>query len=570
LPVKSNSIELQYLGKVDPNQVVEINANASLASPQGIASVANASNSLNATPPIVYMGSYNASGVPSYKESQRDAISATLLAYINASLPERQPVPEFHPTYIANGKKTTLDIIELADVWITFVHEGAGWRNAIGFYTYPTATPPQSLADINQVNVAFPNLSFKGSGGRLVTGDKINLGRYQPGTSIGIVLLADGWDGENSEAFKHMVFADKKLNPEANDNLKQHNVLLWDAENELFLLGFEDLRRDDIPFKCDQDFNDAILFVTSNPVNAISVENVNPIDKPGTFDKDGDGINDILDEYPDDANRAYDSYFPSSTTYGTFAFEDNWPQIGDYDFNDLVVDYQFKHVMNAKNEAVTMTPKFVVRAAGAGYRNGFGFMMDLKSNDIASSNGAILNSGIIKTGANGTELNQKKAVFVVSDNVHNLFQTSGFINTELTDSYQTPVEISMEITFKKPKSLNNLGTIPYNPFIIISQNRGREVHLPGYAPTDLADESFFGTWEDNSDKNTGSYYKSKTSLPWGIHLPESFDYPMERVDIRDGHLRFKDWASSYGYSYMDWYRDQTGYRNTNKIFRSSK
>jgi LruC domain-containing protein len=569
LPVKSNSIELQYLGKVDPSQVIEINSTASQVSPQGVRSTVNASNSLNATPPIVYMGSYNSSGVPSYKEPQRDAISATLLAYINASLPESQPVPQFHPTYIANGKKTTLDIIELADVWITFVHEGAGWRNAIGFYTYPTATPPQSLADINQVNVAFPNLSFSGSGGGLVTGDKINLGRFQPGTSLGVVLLANGWDGTNSESFYHMVFADKKLNPESDDELKQHNVLLWDAENELFLLGFEDVRRDDIPFQSDQDFNDAILFVTSNPVRAISTENVNPVDKPGTLDKDGDGINDILDEYPDDESKAYNSYYPSSTIYGTFAFEDNWPEMGDYDFNDLVVDYQFKHVMNASNKVVSMEPKFVVRAAGAGYRNGFGFALNLLPQDVSNASGAVLNSGIIKTNPNGTESNQSKAVFVVSDNVHDLFSTGGFINTQITDAFFEPVAVTLDIQLSSPKTLNELGSVPYNPFIIISQNRGREAHLPGYAPTDLVDESFFGTADDNSNKATGSYYKSKTSLPWAIHLPESFAYPMEKADIRDAHLRFKDWASSFGYSYMDWYRDQSSYRNTNKIFRSS-
>lgn len=569
LPVKSNSIELQYLGEINLNQVIEINAKAA-ASPQGLRSAVNASNSLNSSPSIVYMDEYNKEGVPDNFEERRDKISKTLLEYINASLPESKPVPEYNPTYIANGKKTTLDVIELADVWLTFVHEGAGWTNAIGFYTYPTATPPQSLEDIKEVNVAFPNLSFKGSGGGLVTGDKIKLGRFKAGVSIGIVLLANGWNGKDSESFYHMVFADKKLNPESDDELKQHNVLLWDAENELFLLGFEDVRRDDIPFKSDQDFNDAILFVTSNPVKAISTENVNPINKPGTLDKDGDGINDILDEYPDDESKAYNSYYPSSTTYGTFAFEDNWPEMGDYDFNDLVVDYQFKHVMNASNKVVTMSPKFVVRAAGAGYRNGFGFAMDLKPGDINTATGAVLNAGIIKTNANGTEANQSNAVFVVSDNVHDLFGISGFINTQTTDAYQSPVTVTLDIELTSPKALKDLGTVPYNPFIIISQNRGREAHLPGYAPTDLADESFFGTGDDASDKSKESYYKSKTSLPWAIHLPESFAYPMEKVDIRDAHLRFKDWATSFGYSYMDWYRDQTGYRDASKIYRSSK
>ena len=117
--------------------------------------------------------------------------------------------------------------------------------------------------------------------------------------------------------------------------LQQHNVLLYDEQNSLFLVGFEDIRRDDIPFQCDQDFNDAILYFSSNPITAISTENVNPIDQP--IDQDGDGVSDVYDEYPSDPLLAYNNYYPSENAYGTFSFEDNWPDLGDYDFNDLVL-----------------------------------------------------------------------------------------------------------------------------------------------------------------------------------------------------------------------------------------
>lgn len=513
-----------------------------------------------------YVGSYNNQGVPDYLEPERDAISAVLLEYINASLPEKQPVPQYHPTFLANGRKTTLDIEETADVWVTFVHEGAGFRNAIGFYTYNTLTPPQSIDDISTVNVIFPNLSFAGSGGGLYSGDKVNIGQYDAGTSIGLVLMADGWDGTNSEDYYHIVFADNILNPETDNNLKQHNVLLWDAENELFLIGFEDILRDHRPFRCDNDFNDAILFVTSNPVGAINTDNVNPIDRPGTLDSDGDGINDILDEYPDDPNKAYDSYYPSSITYGTFAFEDNWPDYGDYDFNDLVVDYQFKHILNGDNQIVQMDPTFKVRAIGAGYRNGFGFATNLLPSDVSSANGASLNTGYVTNNGNGTEAGQTNAVFVVIDNVHDLFPTGGFVNTEDGAEYFVPQEITMNINFSSPKSYSDIGTAPYNPFLIVSGNRQREVHLPGYMPTDKVDASLFGTLDDDTDVESGIYYRSKTDLPWAIHLPESFAYPKEKVDIRQGHLRFTDWSRSLGFSYMDWYRDQQGYRSNSHLY----
>lgn len=560
IPIKNDRILLNYYGAINTEEVL---------SPLAIGGIpyigSEANTTLAGAITFNYFGTYDQQGVPDNLEPNRDAISSTLLEYINASLPEKQPVPTYHPSYIAEGKKTTLDIIETADVWVTFVHEGAGWRNAIGFYTYPTGTPPQSLDDIDKVDILFPNLSFKGSGGGLTSGDKINIGRFEPGTTVGLVLLSNGWNGSNSEDYKYLVFADKQINPEADNSLKQHNVLLWDAENSLFLLAFEDVRRDNAA--CDQDFNDAIMFVSSNPVEAISTLNVSPVDKPGTLDADGDGVNDILDEYPNDATKAYDSYYPSATTYGTFSFEDNWPDFGDYDFNDLVIDYQFKHILNAANEVTQIQPTFKIRAIGAGYRNGFGFSTDLNSADIVSVTGHSLNGGYIKTNANGTEAGQTNAVFIVSDNVHDLFNTGGFVNTEEGAAYFEPQLITLDIVLASPKSNSQIGNVPYNPFLIISQTRGREVHLPGYAPTDLVDTDLFGTLDDDTDVAQGIYYRSKSDLPWGIHLPESFDYPKEKSDIRMGHVRFNSWASSQGYSYLDWYRPVNGYRNTTHLYK---
>lgn len=559
LPVRQGSIKLDFLGEVNPDQVIQYEIDPSWIIPS------NASSRINTTFSLEYLSTYTGGGKPGNLEPTLDYISARLLEYINASLPEAQPVPSYHPTFLAEGKKTTLDIVETADVWLTFVHEGAGWRNSIGFYTYPTNQPPSSLADIKKVTVLFPNLSASGSGGELKSGNKLKLGRFEPGVTIGIAMLSNGWNGSAVAGWQYPLFADKLSNPEPDKLLKQHNVLLWDEENKLFLLGFEDVRRDNIPFKSDQDFNDAIFFVTSNPFRAISTLGVSPVDKPGTLDSDNDGINNNLDEYPNDPQKAYDSYYPSSTGYGSFAFEDNWPEMGDYDFNDLVVDYQFKNTLNSSNMVTEISPKFKFRAIGAGFRNGFGFSLEITADKVKSVSGNILGPSLIKSNSNGTEAGQKKAVVIVSDNAHLLFGASAFVNTQEGSVAMNPVELQLTIKLSQPVSISALGNAPYNPFLIIAQDRGREVHLPGYSPTDLIDTRLMGTADDNSNTSTG-YFKSKTSLPWAIHLPESFAYPKEKSDIRSAHLRFNDWSKSSGYSYMDWYRDYSGYRKKEAIY----
>ncbi len=61
----------------------------------------------------------------------------------------------------------------------------------------------------------------------------------------------------------------------------------------------------------------------------------------GGTDADGDGVPNDEDDYPNDGDRAFDNYYPANGP-GTLAYEDLWPGKGDYDFNDLVLDYRFK------------------------------------------------------------------------------------------------------------------------------------------------------------------------------------------------------------------------------------
>ena len=58
-------------------------------------------------------------------------------------------------------------------------------------------------------------------------------------------------------------------------------------------------------------------------------------------DTDEDGVSDLFDDYPNDPEKAFDNYSPAEGQFGTLAFEDLWPAKGDYDFNDIVIDYQY-------------------------------------------------------------------------------------------------------------------------------------------------------------------------------------------------------------------------------------
>ena len=514
--------------------------------------------------PVTYMGSFNSLGVPSYLEKTRDVLPSDLLTDINASLPESKPVPSYHPDYLANGNETNTIITELADVWITFVHEGAGWKNSLGYYTYDLNNPPETSADIKEVKIILPNVSYMGSGGGLNSGDKVYLGRYKENTGIGWVLVADAWNGNSVGSGNYMLFSESKLNRENATDKKQHVVMLNDEKRGLILLGFEDINRES---SSDNDFNDAVFYVTSNPVTAIEKINLPPMDKP--TDSDGDHVSDVYDRYPDDASRAFDKYYPAQGVYGTVAFEDSWPVKGDFDFNDLVIKYNVVEVTDVNSKVMDIKTEFIVTAAGASQQNGFAFSVPVSPGNVKSVTGSQLKQGFIKTNSNGTESGQNNTVVVVSDNVYSQIHRPGtsFMNTVPSEQRISSFGYKIEMTFNSPVSQSKLGTAPYDLFMIANLTRGREIHMINNAPTDLVDKKLFSTADDFSSVENLKYYRTSLNMPWVISLPYNWDYPKEKASIDNTYNWFRTWVLSSGNSFKDWYTNSSGYRNEENIFK---
>jgi len=218
-----------------------------------------------------YLGGYDALGVPDYLESVNDEISTESMKLIGDALPESYPVPDYNPHYISSGYDNDIHLEKDAAVWVTFVKEGAGYKNVLGFYTYNVNDPSSTKPQPQDITIIFPNVSEAGSGGGLRKGFKVKIGDFKAGTGIGWVLLANGWNGTAVTPGNLQVFSNPAFNPENSSELKQHMVLLSDTTQERIYLGIEDIRRD---YKnCDQDFNDAIFFVTANPYEAIKSYN---------------------------------------------------------------------------------------------------------------------------------------------------------------------------------------------------------------------------------------------------------------------------------------------------------
>ncbi|RYZ97315.1 MAG: LruC domain-containing protein [Sphingobacteriaceae bacterium] len=504
-------------------------------------------------------------GRPKYLLATPDVVDAGLLSNINASLPESEPLTETHPEYLANGIPSDLRIVKESDVWITYVSEGASYRNSLAYFTYQTGKAPKKISDIDNATLVFPNSSNYGSSGGLFPGDKVKLGRFKAGVSIGFILLQNAWTGEGVSTDATHYFSIPALNPESKTSQKKHSVVLYDNTHKLFLIGFEDLPRDN---GSDEDFNDLVFYATANPVTCISNEDVPPIDE--SKDKDGDGVPDDQDAFPADPEKAYITYFPSETGYAQVAFEDNWPKKGDYDLNDLVVNYRYTFVKNAKNQVVTLTGAYTATAAGASFKNGFGVQLPVAPSVVKSVTGQKTIENYIKFASNGVEAGQKKAVIIPFDNHDAVIKNPDgafFVNTYMSKDKVTGTTATVLITFTSPVDQDLLKPSDFNPFLISDKRRGNEIHLPGYLPTDLVNTKLFKTDDDNTSVAENRYYLTKNNGPWALAYNSAIYYPVETVNIGNAYLHFAEWAQSGGTLYADWFSNTiAGFRNLNNLY----
>ncbi|MDZ4668689.1 MAG: LruC domain-containing protein [bacterium] len=268
-------------------------------------------------------------------------------------------------------------------------------------------------------------------------------------------------------------------------------------------------------------------------------------------DTDADGVSDANDDYPNDPTKAFNN------TYGvsTVAFEDLWPFRGDYDLNDVVVNYNYNVVTNASNNVVRVEATYLLRATGGSQNNGFAVQFPINRADVSAVTGATLEAG------------QTKAVLVIFNDMRT---EMNMWNTVPSQAAVANITYNVAFNVTSTISLASFGLSGYNPFIWNGTSgfgRGYEIHLPGQLPTDLATTSLFGTGHDATNLTSGDTYVSTDGrFPWAINVPANYSYAIEKADINTAYTRFATWVSSNGAQFANWYSNTTGYRNTENIY----
>ncbi|KXO12849.1 hypothetical protein AKG98_4045 [Moritella sp. JT01] len=265
-------------------------------------------------------------------------------------------------------------------------------------------------------------------------------------------------------------------------------------------------------------------------------------------DCDGDGVDDIYDDYPDDSERAFNNYYPE----GTLAYEDLWPDKGDYDFNDFVLTHTFNKITNADGNIKEIEMVGSAVARGASYANAFAISLPgTEGSNIESSTVTIDGSTSALTPEAG---HTGEAVMVLIDNVFDVLPAGAFLYYNTQNGDDRPfISLAFNAVFTTPVTVAALGDAPYNAFIYRVGERGKEIHLMNKTPTDLANLALLGTGDDASDVGSATYYQTTDGHPWALLVPSAWSHPYEYIDVLLAYPQIQVWAESGGVTNPTWY-----------------
>lgn len=251
------------------------------------------------------------------------------------------------------------------------------------------------------------------------------------------------------------------------------------------------------------------------------------------------------DEEEDDVELKYAVY--------SYAFEDNYPNAGDYDFNDIVLNVTLPA---AGDDVEELKYSIDLRAIGAVKQLGAGLRIKgIKKSNVkevifgkgASERANSLSSGIFENAA--YEMNDSELVIPLFGDAHSVYGYDGskrpMLNTgnasiPLTDIYTLEVTIKLDDDIDVPSATKNLD------FFIAYKGMGNkrtEIHLNQFSSA---------TANGQLANNDLLEIIKVVNNTWALCVPDKFAYPTETSVITDAYSGFAGWAQDQNTS-SDWY-----------------
>ncbi|MGD9212668.1 MAG: LruC domain-containing protein, partial [Desulfobacteraceae bacterium] len=251
--------------------------------------------------------------------------------------------------------------------------------------------------------------------------------------------------------------------------------------------------------------------------------------------------------------------FPSSNGYYWIAYEDLFPEKGDYDFNDLVVPYKVRFGLNDQSQVLAITGTAYLLARGASYDHDWHLRISLP----ATASGSIQSTVSFPSGSTADPIQNEEPFEQTIDLIGFSATSEIFVDPEaiyvntLTDRpFFTGPKLDFRADMTSPIDLADMDAAPFDPYLVVNttalNGKKYEIHLIGKSPV-MAEES------RNISEDISSFTDEK-GYPFALLIPENWQFPTEWVDLGVAYPDFIDFVLSQGSESLDWYLfPATGY-----------
>lgn len=460
-------------------------------------------------------------------------VSARVMAYLNA-----QREIDQNASLLRNPKDVNLRVPATAtegmSVNVTFLGEQAAYHNTFGYYYYEDKGENYTLSPTEfwkiKKYVVIPNAETDKM--NMLAGETVKLlyfdengnqsDKFPANYVIGWFLIGNGFGSTPPNQYGLAGYANEgwilRLPESAYNNATASNysqsrfscmsddkgvdrrfISLYDSKSKLRVIGIEDDPQPRTP----DDYMDLVFVVqTSLDLGGGELPPIGPEDPK-----------------PDPA------IWPVK---GTLAFEDVWPNGGDYDLNDVIIEYNRDITINRDNKVEKITETFKpVQKEGSAKRDNFIACQYKNPGKVTLPEGMILESA---TNSVVVETTAKSAAGVTYTVVRDL-SGLGMTQTQVKEDF--------------------------NPYLIANRYAAEnrvEVHLPMFEMTSAANT-------DLMNKDNAYYIGSGGIFPFAINIPVTGFIPADetiRIDLEGQYPSFAKWANSKGENSKDWYLQDKG------------
>lgn len=251
-------------------------------------------------------------------------------------------------------------------------------------------------------------------------------------------------------------------------------------------------------------------------------------------------------------------WYPAKGETATLMMEDNWPEMGDYDFNDFVIWYHTQAIFfdggNGTKDSYDndgLEIKITFRALGGYFPYRLGLQLDNTHARYIDNIIEIEGNDLVKMELQNPG-EDAPAIFIFTGTDQLRKQTGGgaFYNTDpdhkIADNELITIKYKLKINcFNNVKKTGALWAAAasenQNFFLQKEKNGGREIHLRGYEPTAYYSSSYAS--EAGSDMRSDIKYCSTNNFVWGIKIPVAIAHPIEKTDIMQAYSKFGSWIT---------------------------